>query len=136
MFITIDVVFHESSMYFSSKPELKGEYCQEIQTPDDVLKYDYHSFKIDNHRVKSLNESGNLDQKCDEQLEEPFESELEVTQSPLVIDPFKFEHLTNIPNQSSAEDLEPPRKQLPHQHTRGIPNPICEPKLSSKVNIP
>ena len=37
MFITMDVVFHEDTMYFSSKSELKGEYHQEIQT----LDYDY-----------------------------------------------------------------------------------------------
>ena len=38
MYITMDVVFHEDSMYFSSKFELQGEYHKEIQT----LDYDYH----------------------------------------------------------------------------------------------
>ncbi|WJZ95226.1 hypothetical protein VitviT2T_014011 [Vitis vinifera] len=41
MYITMDVVFHEDSMYFSSESELQGEYHKEIQT----LDYDYHIFK-------------------------------------------------------------------------------------------
>ncbi|RVW45977.1 Retrovirus-related Pol polyprotein from transposon TNT 1-94 [Vitis vinifera] len=41
MYITIDVVFHEDSMYFSSESELQGEYHKEIQT----LDYDYHISK-------------------------------------------------------------------------------------------
>ena len=38
MFVTLDVVFHEDSMYFSSKPELQGDYQEEVQT----LDYDVH----------------------------------------------------------------------------------------------
>ena len=37
MFITMDVVFHEDLMYFSSNSELQGDH-HEIQT----LDYDYH----------------------------------------------------------------------------------------------
>ena len=48
MFIIMDVVFHEDSMYFSSKSELQGEYHKEIQT----LNYDYH--------ISEDEESGNL----------------------------------------------------------------------------
>ncbi|RVW78330.1 Retrovirus-related Pol polyprotein from transposon RE1 [Vitis vinifera] len=43
MFITMDVVFHEDSMYFSSESEFQGEYDKEIQT----LGYDYHISKKD-----------------------------------------------------------------------------------------
>ncbi|RVW41663.1 Retrovirus-related Pol polyprotein from transposon RE1 [Vitis vinifera] len=43
MFITMDVVFHENSMYFSSESELQGEYHKEIQT----LDYDYHIYEKD-----------------------------------------------------------------------------------------
>ena len=43
MYITMDVVFHEDSMYFSSESELQGEYYKEIQT----LDYDYHISKED-----------------------------------------------------------------------------------------
>ncbi|RVW90873.1 Retrovirus-related Pol polyprotein from transposon TNT 1-94 [Vitis vinifera] len=46
MYITMDVVFHEDSMYFSSESELQGEYHKEIQT----LDYDYH--------ISEENESG------------------------------------------------------------------------------
>ena len=34
MFITMDAVFHEDTMYFSSESELQGEYQKEIQTLD------------------------------------------------------------------------------------------------------
>ena len=43
MFITMDVVFHEDSMYFSFEFELQREYHKEIQTFD----YDYHIFEED-----------------------------------------------------------------------------------------
>ena len=38
MLITMDVVFHEDLMYFSSDSKLHREYHQEIKT----LDYDYH----------------------------------------------------------------------------------------------
>ena len=37
MFVTMDVVFHEDSMYFSSEPELQGEHLEEVQD----LDYDF-----------------------------------------------------------------------------------------------
>ena len=37
MFVTRDVVFHEDSMYFSSKPELQGVHLEEVQ----ALDYDF-----------------------------------------------------------------------------------------------
>ncbi|KAL5854149.1 hypothetical protein ACOSQ4_003951 [Xanthoceras sorbifolium] len=52
------------------------------------------------------------------------------------------EALADIPNQSSSiEDIlnleyESSRKQLPYRHTRGIPKPIYEPELSSRVRYP
>ena len=43
IFITMDVVFYEDSMYFSFESELQGEYHKEIQ----ILNYDYHIFEED-----------------------------------------------------------------------------------------
>ena len=37
MFVTMDVVFHEDSMYFSFEPELQGEHLEEVQ----ALDYDF-----------------------------------------------------------------------------------------------
>ena len=37
MFVTMDIVFHEDSMYFSSEPELKGQHLEEVQ----ALDYDF-----------------------------------------------------------------------------------------------
>ncbi|RVW90637.1 Retrovirus-related Pol polyprotein from transposon RE1 [Vitis vinifera] len=117
MYITMDVVFHEDLMYFSSESELQGEYHKEIQTPD----YDYHIFEE--------NESGQFElvnQEADEldMSGQQFGSE---------------DVFTEIPNQSSSIEsvlnLEPDpfMKLLPHRHNRGIPKPTYEPELSTKV---
>ena len=37
MFVIMDVVFHENSMYFSSELELEGEHLEEVQ----ALDYDF-----------------------------------------------------------------------------------------------
>ncbi|RVX18340.1 hypothetical protein CK203_006531 [Vitis vinifera] len=50
MFITMDVVFHEDSMYFSFESELQGEYQKEIQT----LDYDYHISEDDGSEQSEL----------------------------------------------------------------------------------
>jgi len=54
MIITLDVVFHEDTMYVSSKPGFLGEYHQEIQT----LDYEYDNYvkdysKIDNQEANN-----------------------------------------------------------------------------------
>ncbi len=38
MIVTLDVLFHKDSMYFSCEPELQGKYKEEVQT----LDYDIH----------------------------------------------------------------------------------------------
>ncbi|RVW25420.1 Retrovirus-related Pol polyprotein from transposon RE1 [Vitis vinifera] len=120
MYITMDVVFHEDSMYFSSESELQGEYHKEIQT----LDYDYHiseedesgQFELVNQEVGELDMSG-----------QQFVSE---------------DVFTEIPNQLSSVEgvlnLEPDlfMKRLPHRHNRGIPKPTYEPELSTKVKYP
>ena len=61
MFITMDVVFHEDSMYFSFESKLQGEYQKEIQT----LDYDYHIFEEDEFGQSKLvnQEAGELDMR-------------------------------------------------------------------------
>ncbi|RVW46152.1 Retrovirus-related Pol polyprotein from transposon RE1 [Vitis vinifera] len=56
---------------------------------------------------------------------------------------FGFEDVfTEIPNQSSSVEgdlnleSDPFMKRLPHRHNRGIPKPIYEPELSTKVKYP
>ncbi|RVW85024.1 hypothetical protein CK203_037594 [Vitis vinifera] len=110
MFITMDVVFHEDSMYFSSESELQGEYHKEIQT----LDYDYHIFEEDESGQSELvnQEAGKLDRSGQQ-----FGSE---------------DVFTKIPNQSSSAEgvlnLEPDpfMKRLPHRHNRAIPNSVQE----------
>nr|CAN71679.1 hypothetical protein VITISV_015841 [Vitis vinifera] len=120
MYITMDVVFHKDSMYFSSESELQGEYHKEIQT----LDYDYHISEEDESGQSELvnQEAGELDMSGQQ---------------------FGSENVfTEIPNQSSSVEgvlnLEPNpfMKRLPHRHNRGIPKPTYEPKLSTKVKYP
>ena len=153
MFVTMDVVFHEDSMYFSSEPELQGEHLEEVQ----ALNYDFlisikgelfeHGNNLNgnekerpelgNENAGELDLSGiNLDHNGDER-DEVLHNE--------VVDQPPSESLTpqatDTPNQSPAEDgpaimSEPPRKQLPPRQTRGIPKPTYEPKLSSTDKYP
>ncbi|RVW12248.1 Retrovirus-related Pol polyprotein from transposon TNT 1-94 [Vitis vinifera] len=120
MYIIMDVVFHEDSMYFSSESELQGEYHKEIQT----LDYDYHISEEDESGQSELvnQEVGELDMSGQQ-----FGSE---------------DVFTEIPNQSSSVEgvlnLEPDpfMKRLPHRHNRGISKPTYEPELSTKVKYP
>ena len=153
MFVTMDVVFHEDSMYFSSEPELQGEHLEEVK----ALEYDFlisiegelsepgnnlngnekERPELGNENAGELDLSGiNLDHSGDER-DEDLDNE--------VVDQPPSESLapqaTDTPNQSPAEDgpavvSEPLRKQLPPRQTRGIPKPTYEPKLSSKVKYP
>ena len=72
MFVTLDVVFHEDSMYFSFELELQGEYQEEVQT----LDYDVHIseegelFKLGKQDASELDLSGiTLDQSGDKHSE-------------------------------------------------------------------
>ncbi|WJZ94687.1 hypothetical protein VitviT2T_013525 [Vitis vinifera] len=120
MYITMDVVFHEDSMYFSFESELQGKYHKEIQT----LDYDYHISEEDESGQSELvnQEAGELDMSGQQ-----FGSE---------------DVFTEIPNQSSSVErvlnLEPDpfMKRLPHRHNRDIPKPTYEPELSTKVKYP
>ncbi|RVW52962.1 Retrovirus-related Pol polyprotein from transposon RE1 [Vitis vinifera] len=117
MYITMDVVFHENSMYFSSESKLQGEYHKEIQT----LDYDYHISE-----EYEFGQSELVNQEADEldMSGQQFGSE---------------DVFIEIPNQSSSVEgvlnLEPDpfMKRLPHRHNRGIPKPTYEPELSTKV---
>ena len=153
MFVTMDVVFHEDSMYFSFEPELQGEHLEEVQ----ALDYDFlisiegelsepgnnlngnekERPELGNENAGELDLSGiNLDHSGDER-DEDLENE--------VVDQPPSESLapqaTDTPNQSPDKDgpavmSEPPRKQLPPRQIKGIPKPTYEPELSSKVKYP
>ncbi|KAK2988761.1 hypothetical protein RJ640_025920 [Escallonia rubra] len=136
MFITLDVVFHEDLMYFSTESELQGEHQKEIQT----LDYDDELAKnVDVHISEDTQiseDTGNLDISEDE-LSEPVnqvgkfveESSQEHAETE-VVTPSQFEfdipHATNTPHQSLTDDApEPHRKQLPQRLTR-VDTPVEE----------
>lgn len=148
LFITMDVVFHEDTMYFS-KPEFQGEYQEEIRSLDrdnqeirsvDCDNQDSKNLEITDVAFDSWSNSSQigmiLDQNCDEnQITE------EVDHSPTQPETEIHENIATSPadisHQSFIEDvLEPHRRQLPQRHTRGIPKSTYEPELSSKVKYP
>ena len=77
MFITMDVVFHEDSMYFSFESELQGEYHKEIQTLDyDISKEDeYGQFELVNQEAGEP--SSNDHPKAKEVIKEGRDSTIE-----------------------------------------------------------
>ena len=140
MFVTIDVVFHEDTMYFSSESELQGEYYQEIQT----LDYDYWvSKEPEEENPISENQEFGREEVVHHEVRdllsnEPTEEE-EISQAPPTPERLESEdEIANTPYQSSSSEnvLEPVRKQLPHRHTRGLPKLTYEPDLTSKARYP
>ncbi|KAK2986258.1 hypothetical protein RJ640_021827 [Escallonia rubra] len=129
MFITLDVVFHEDLMYFSTESELQGEHQKEIQTLDydDELAENVDVHISEDTQISE--DAGNLDISEDE-LVEPVnqvgkfveESSQEHAETEVVTpsqSEFDIPHATNTPHQSLAEDApEPHRKQLPQRLTR------------------
>ena len=153
MFVTMDVVFHEDLMYFSSEPELQGEHLEEVQD----LDYDFlisiegelseHGNNLNGNEKERLelgNENAgeldlssiNLDHSGDEPDEDLGNKVMDQPPSES-----RAPQATDTPNQSPAEDgptvvSEPPRKQLPLHQTRGIPNPHMNSNFLVKLNIP
>ncbi|KAK2987198.1 hypothetical protein RJ640_029083 [Escallonia rubra] len=129
MFITLDVVFHEDLMYFSTNSELQGEHQKEIQT----LDYDDELVEnVDVHiseDTQIYEDAGNLDISEDE-LSEPVnqvgklveESSHEHAETEVVA-PSQSEsdtpHATDTPHQSLVEDDLEPHRKLPQRLTRG-----------------
>ena len=116
MFVTMDVVFHEDSMYFSFDPELQGEHLEEVQ----ALDYDFlisikeelskpgnnlngnekECPELGNENASELDLSGiNLDHSGDER-DEDLDNEV-VDQPP---SESLAPHATDTPNQSPTED--------------------------------
>ncbi|KAK2967762.1 hypothetical protein RJ640_029658 [Escallonia rubra] len=121
MFITLDVVFHEDLMYFSTEFELQGEHQKEIQT----LNYDDElAENVDVHISEDTQiseDAGNLDISEDE-LSEPVnqvgkfveESSQEHAETEVVTpsqSEFDIPHATNTPHQSLAEDAPEPHRK-------------------------
>ena len=153
MFVTMDVVFHEDSMYISSEPELQGEHLEEVQ----ALYYDFLISIEGELSEPGNNLNGNEKERPELGNENSGELDLsginlehggDVRDEDLdneVVDQPPSESLspqaTDTPNQSPAEDgpaivSEPLRKQLPPRQTKCIPKPTYEPEISSKVKYP
>lgn len=144
MFITVDAIFHEESMYFSSgsEPQREKNHKEEYKIQEEYQL-------LDNKFFSQVNGSNDLlehhEQNIDNQLECERMVELEPEVMSLSIENEEVieesESQTNIPHQLSAKDAptfepEPPRKQLPERLTGGIPKPTCEPEILSKAKYP
>ncbi|RVW48827.1 Retrovirus-related Pol polyprotein from transposon TNT 1-94 [Vitis vinifera] len=105
MYITMDVVFHEDSMYFSSESEFP------YGTPPEVNESGQS--ELVNQEAGELDMSG-----------QQFGSEDVFTKIPN--QSLFVEGVLNLEPDSFM-------KRLPHRHNRGIPKPTYEPELSTKV---
>lgn len=158
MFITVDVVFHEETMYFS-KSDFQGEFIQEIHTLVD--KVDDNAVEtsivdLDSGAQNSDLNGGTLqdysEQNFDGTLQNNTFSIEEDTLDQNDLNQQENEHPENMTAsdseshslpvdtsiQSVPEDIryteaETSRRQLPQRLTRGVPKPTYEPQLSSKV---
>ena len=61
MFVTMDVVFHEDSMYFSFEPEFQGEHLEEVQ----ALDYDF-LISIEGELFEPSNNLNGNEKECPE----------------------------------------------------------------------
>lgn len=139
MFITLDVVFHENSIFFSSESDLQGEKQKEVLTLDHDTHVQEEIELTPQEVVGSIS-----DDNQEMGIEVPILSEISTTSQDL------HEEMGNeeappeeivVPNQSLVEDAldlvsEPSRKQLPPRQNRGIPKSSYEPEISSKARYP
>lgn len=144
MFITLDVVFHENSIFFASESDLQGEKQKEVLTLDHDTHVHEEIELTPQEVVGSIS-----DDNQEKEIEVPRLSEISTTSQDL------HEEMGNevigneeeppqeivVPNQSLAEDAldlvsEPSRKQLPPRQNRGIPKSSYEPEISSKARYP
>lgn len=107
-------------MYFSSEPELQGEYQKEIQT----LHYDDHiSEDVDVHISEDV---GNLDISKEVELSEPINQEVgELEVYDITLDQNSDEHPeTEVVAPPLSESLTPQATNTPHQSlTEDVPEP-------------
>lgn len=133
MFISLDVVFHEDSMYFSSESELQGEYQKEIQTldydvdiPEDVdVHISEDGGKLDipeggelskpiDQKVDSELDVGNLDISEDRELSETVMQD--VGEHPETLDQRSDEHPeTEVVAPPPSRSLTPQETDTPNQ---------------------
>ncbi|WVZ17272.1 hypothetical protein V8G54_010254 [Vigna mungo] len=100
MFISMDVVFHEQIMYFSSESALQGENHKELQTLDYNCQ-EYVYLEKDLLEVNcSSNDSyvDNLQSSCTNEME----NEINGTSHYEVVTELDMTHLDDTPNQSSV----------------------------------
>lgn len=133
LFISMDVVFHENTMYFS-KPEFQGEYQEEIRSLDHDNQ-DVENLEITDMALDPWSSSSQIDMILDQNCDENQITE-EVDHSPTQPETEIHKNIATFPvdisHQSLTEDVpEPHRRQLPQRHTRGIPKSTYEPELSS-----
>ncbi|XP_026429173.1 uncharacterized protein LOC113325170 [Papaver somniferum] len=139
MFVTLDVVFHEDTIYFSCEFELQGEYQKEIQTlnyDEDISEIDVSVIVNSDDMVReSVDESSSREETESTVLDRDIEIQDEVMIEEIPESTLPQED--EAQNQSSATDvLEESRRQLPQRVNRGIPKPSYEPEISSKVKYP
>ena len=129
MYTTLDVVFHEDKIYFSSEFEIQGEHSHEVQTLDYIDPENLIS-------VESDISGGNLDGRGEDNEDEFSHIEAVDEAGPESIQ--EAESLSDTTNQSFVEDvpetvLDTSIRQNPPRRNKGIHKPTYKPNFTSKI---
>ena len=132
MYTTLDVVFHEDKIYFSSEFEIQGEHSHEVQTLDYIDPENLISVELDIS-------GGNLDGSGEDNKAEFSHIKVVDETGPESIQ--EAESLSDTTNQSFVEDvpetvLDTSIRRNPPRRNKGIPKPTYEPDLTSKAKYP
>jgi hypothetical protein len=138
MFITLDVVFHEDSMYFSYESDLQGEKQKEVLTLDHDIQV-HEKIELTPQVVGGSISDDNQEMRLDVPLFSDISTPQDLQEEMEVIgnEDVPTQEIV-VPNQSSIEDSIDlvSRKQLPPRHNRGIPKSSYEPEISNKARYP
>ncbi|XP_072062323.1 uncharacterized protein [Arachis hypogaea] len=131
MFITLDVVFQEDTMYFSLQPKLQGEYQEEVLTLDLQIPKEVELSTREEVAKLNARDMDELNLGNGEHLEREVSSPSSASES---LEPQE----TNTPNNYlSAEDApdmaEPSRKKLPPRHTRALADPRWKAAINEEM---
>jgi hypothetical protein len=140
MYVTLDVIFHESDMYYST-PEspIQGESSNELQTSLDTL--DYISGNNLDKSGDNLDKSGECSDEANGHTLEEENIQVSVETPQVQASPLQSVPDNQLSSQTTSSfepqvNLEPHIKVLPDRVTRGIPRVTYEPILSSKPKYP
>ncbi|KAM7531655.1 hypothetical protein LguiB_035065 [Lonicera macranthoides] len=140
MYVTMDVIFHEETMYFH-RTELQGEHYKEVQLFENINEEEISSIEV----VPTLTSNSPPSTETTEITSSPDMVTTEILPNDVVPSPSPSPPDTN--NQSSTSTIPEteisqvsspsiPIKRLPNRANRGVPKPMYDPDFTSKAKYP